>query len=115
MPHVCGCVRHDITGYDPYSRWWRTASEGTTLRRDSLWFETTRTPSGMFPYGASVVCGGANPPAPPHHGGYAPPYPPRWRRRKTRAASTLWLRLEPWGCCRQDARRPGALPTLWPR
>src|SRR3984957_4438195 len=51
MPHVCGCVSQNITGYTFYSRWWRTVSGGALLPCVCLGFSTTITPPGMFPGG----------------------------------------------------------------
>ena len=85
-------------GYGSYSRWWRTASEGTTLPCVRLRFTTTRAPPGMFPGGALLPAGGRPPCTPRSWGACAAPHrPPRWRRRQHRAASTRWRGLRPCG------------------
>ena len=70
----------------------------------------TATVVALAATAVSLSLAGRRPPCTPDHGGLRAPHPPRWGRRKPRAAPTLWLRSKPCGCARQASLRPRCLP-----
>src|ERR1700733_1757568 len=91
MPHVCGCVVDNATGYDSYSRCWGTNCSGHTRAARSLphlgqsWFKQERRPGCSRT--ASVVSRGDEP---LRHGGGAPPPISPWAYPRCRAARARW-------------------------